>query len=73
MQPSAAASARRASLHAAPARRPGLRARRQVASILLSLDTECSAEADAVLEEAFATSEGFVETVEEDDAEVRIG
>jgi len=54
-----------------PAWRPGLRAPRQVASILLSLDTECSAEADAVLEEAFATSEGFVEPVEEDDAEVQ--
>ncbi|KAK9835055.1 hypothetical protein WJX81_007524 [Elliptochloris bilobata] len=42
----------------------------EVASILLSLDAEGSAESVAVLEEAFATSEGVVEPVKEDEAEI---
>lgn len=44
----------------------------QVASILHSLDAEGSAESEAVLEEAFATNEGVVEPVEEDEAEARL-
>ena len=44
----------------------------QVASILHSLDAEGSAESEAVLEEAFATTEGLVEPVEEDEAEARL-
>ena len=44
---------------------------KQVASILHSLDAEGSAESEAVLEEAFATTEGLVEPVEEDEAEAR--
>lgn len=44
----------------------------QVASILHSLDAEGSAESEAVLEEAFATTEGVVEPVEEGEAEARL-
>ena len=44
----------------------------QVASILHSLDAEGTAESEAVLEEAFATIEGVVEPVEEDEAEARL-
>ena len=37
-----------------------------------SLDSDGSAESDAVLEEAFATAEGIVEPVEGDEAEARL-